>query len=552
MLAIAPLQVQAAPLQQEENPPVSTLAQADKISTGGGHTCWLYNGTISCWGKEDSGQVPPGGKQTGVFSQVSAGGNHTCGLRSNGTIFCWGSDTSGQSTLPFTQVGKLFTQVSAGGSHTCGLRDNATLVCWGNNNFGQAPTISATQKFIQVSAGENHTCALKSDGTLVCWGLASSGQSTPPEGTFRQVSAGGKHTCGLKSDSTLVCWGLNGNGQSAPPSGTFTQIDAGGRHTCGLRTSGTLACWGENSFGQSTPPAEIFTQVSAGDYHTCGLQIDGKWACWGDNTYGQVAKPTISGNAGVAGATLTYVDGKLKTVKSDATGHYVFQVSYHWTGTVTPSKPGYIFFSPPSRGYTDVLTDKPNQNYTANALAKFKSYGAYDGWILESSENSNAGGTFNAASNKFIVGDDQNNRQYRSILSFSTEALPDNAVVTSVTLRLTKAGGVGADPFNTHGLLKVDVANPYFGSQLDFELGDFAADATLTSAGGVDPTIFTAKLDKKTYPIINRTGSTQLRLRFALDDNNDHIANYLLFFSGEYATMTQRPILEILYYVPMP
>jgi hypothetical protein len=76
---------------------------------------------------------------------------------------------------------------------------------------------------------------------------------------------------------------------------------------------------------------------------------------------------TISGNAGVASATLSYTDGTPKTATSDGTGNYSFTVSYNWSGTVTPSLTGYTF-SPTNRSYSNVLSNQTNQNYTATAI----------------------------------------------------------------------------------------------------------------------------------------------------------------------------------------
>jgi hypothetical protein len=73
---------------------------------------------------------------------------------------------------------------------------------------------------------------------------------------------------------------------------------------------------------------------------------------------------TISGNAGVAGVTLSYTDGETKTVTSGADGSYSFTVSYDWSGTVTPTKAGYTF-SPVNLLYTNVLADQTDQDYTA-------------------------------------------------------------------------------------------------------------------------------------------------------------------------------------------
>jgi len=72
---------------------------------------------------------------------------------------------------------------------------------------------------------------------------------------------------------------------------------------------------------------------------------------------------TISGNAGVAGAILSYTDGTAKTATTDGSGNYSFSVSNNWTGTVTPSKSGYTF-TPVSRSYSNVTSDQAVQNYT--------------------------------------------------------------------------------------------------------------------------------------------------------------------------------------------
>jgi hypothetical protein len=153
--------------------------------------------------------------------------------------------------------------VSAGGNYTCGLRTDGTLACWGDNSEGQATPPAGT--FSQISAGSRHTCGVRTDGTLACWGYNYYGQATPPAGTFSQVSAGYGHTCGLRTDGTLACWGYNYYGQATPPAGTFSQISAGWGHTCGVRTDGTLACWGYNGDRRATPPAGTIVIVKATD-----------------------------------------------------------------------------------------------------------------------------------------------------------------------------------------------------------------------------------------------------------------------------------------------
>jgi hypothetical protein len=70
---------------------------------------------------------------------------------------------------------------------------------------------------------------------------------------------------------------------------------------------------------------------------------------------------TISGNAGVAGATLSYTDG---STTAGAGGNYTITAPYNWSGTVMPSKTGYTF-TPTSRTYANLLANQIAQNYTA-------------------------------------------------------------------------------------------------------------------------------------------------------------------------------------------
>jgi hypothetical protein len=84
----------------------------------------------------------------------------------------------------------------------------------------------------------------------------------------------------------------------------------------------------------------------------------------GQNYIATLNSNTISGNAGIAGATLTYLDGVVKTVTADVSGNYAITVPVGWTGTVTPSKPGYTFL-PVSLSYTNLTVSQTGQNYAA-------------------------------------------------------------------------------------------------------------------------------------------------------------------------------------------
>ncbi len=189
----------------------------------------------------------------------------------------------------------------------------------------------------------------------------------------------------------------------------------------------------------------------------------------------------------------------------------------------------------------------------------FKSVGANDGWVLESQKTSEHGGTRNASETTFIIGDDNRDRQYISILQFSTASLPDNAVVTKVTLMIRSQSYLGTNPFTTHGNIAVDIRKGYFGSSgvlgvNSLDRGDFQAPASLNSAGIIlnNPVTdwYWATLDAAANQFINLTGVTEFRLRFQLPDNADRGNDWIRFYSGNYYSSTSHPILQVEYYVP--
>ena len=184
----------------------------------------------------------------------------------------------------------------------------------------------------------------------------------------------------------------------------------------------------------------------------------------------------------------------------------------------------------------------------------FLSVATYDGWVLESTETSSkGGGSPNVTGTTLRLGDDALNRQYRSLVSFNTATLPDTATIVLAKLMLQRQGIVGTNPFTTHGALRIDIARPYFGTGLLLATSDFEAAATLASAGTVSGTpvsgYYWGTLSGTGQLQVNKTGTTQLRLRFTLDDNNDKGADYISFYSGNSTLLLSQPTLWV-YYLP--
>ncbi len=186
----------------------------------------------------------------------------------------------------------------------------------------------------------------------------------------------------------------------------------------------------------------------------------------------------------------------------------------------------------------------------------FLSVAANDGWILESTETINVGGTMNFIATTLHLGDDAARKQYRSILSFGTgSTLPDTAIITKVTLKLRQQGIVGGgNPVTAFQGFMADIRKGTFGTSA-LQVTDWQATANKTY-GPFTPALtggwYTFNLTSaKAY--INKlaagSGLTQIRLRFKLDDNNNAIANYLSLYSGN-AGAASRPQLIVEYYIP--
>ena len=192
------------------------------------------------------------------------------------------------------------------------------------------------------------------------------------------------------------------------------------------------------------------------------------------------------------------------------------------------------------------------ETYVMRPLTRmFRSQAAQDGWILESDGASGLGDHINNTNSTFIVGGDKLDRDYRSILHFSTGDLPDTAVVTRVILKIKKHSQVGEYPRD----MCVDLSTPRFGTSMNLQSNDFEAAPSNSSIVGVlDPiapgNVYRSIFYASSTTDINLTGPTQLRLRvFVPGPNYNHDA-YRRFYSGDALTAADRPTLVVEYYVP--
>lgn len=198
--------------------------------------------------------------------------------------------------------------------------------------------------------------------------------------------------------------------------------------------------------------------------------------------------------------------------------------------------------------WSEIRTFSVEPLNTDSPTPPFYSTGAYDGWILESGEKTNKGGAKNSTASTFNVGDDANNRQYLGILHFDT-TLPSGAVVSSAKLRIKMKdqAGIRINMFTQFKGLFVDAKAPSFGTPA-LAVGDFQATGSMNVAqfGNTPVNKWYSATIGSAY--INTTGTTQFRVHFKLDDNNDFLANYIMFYSGSAGVNSPQLVVE--YYVP--
>ncbi|MDA8639247.1 putative Ig domain-containing protein, partial [Candidatus Poseidonia alphae] len=354
----------------------STSVYSNKqVAAGFQHTCAILdNGSVMCWGENQYGQLGDGGtgdKHIPVWVDlgtdrtavaITAGYRHTCAILDNGSVSCWGrgnfgqlgnGGTSQQNSPTLTSslgTGRTAVAISAGYYHTCVILDNGLVSCWGFGILGRlgnggssqqnSPTLTSSlgtgRTAVAISVGQFHSCAILDSGSVSCWGSGSNGQLgnggtsqqnsptlTSSLGTGRTavaISAGDIHTCAILDNGSASCWGagsrgrLGNGGTSQQNSPTLTSslgtgrtavaISGGAKHTCAILDSGSVSCWGIGEDGQlgdggtsdqnspmltsSLGTGRTAVALENGYAHACAILDDASMKCWGNDNNEQL------------------------------------------------------------------------------------------------------------------------------------------------------------------------------------------------------------------------------------------------------------------------
>lgn len=233
------------------------------------------------------------------------------------------------------------------------------------------------------------------------------------------------------------------------------------------------------------------------------------------------------------------------------------------TPTATPTKTATPTATP-TKTATPTVTKTATATFTPTPVTVvLTSIDTEDGWVLAANPTNEVGGSKDNDAAQLIIGDDTNNKQFRSIVSFDTgTALPDNAIVQSVKLELMIANVLN-EPFIGTSALHFDVAKGKFGTyvalqNMDFEdtndndpqtfyesIGSFGTNVPYPGIGSWWAKSFQSLANQ----YINLTGKTQFRLRFGLETDGDNVPDQLKFYSGDNGN-GGHPKLTIVYTLP--
>jgi alpha-tubulin suppressor-like RCC1 family protein len=258
------------------------------------------------WGDNTSGQLgdnttasksSPIQLGTSSWLNVSAGANHTLGIRSDYTLWGWGGNAAfqvgdGTNTTrlsPIQIFAPYWVSIGGGGFHGAAVKSDGTLWTWGYNNAGQLGLGDTINRSSPVQVG-----------ALTSWALVA---KTMEDTTYALTTgngnlwAWGSNSSGAIGDSTTVA-------KSSPVQiATFaalsiTQISAG----TALTNTGVYFAWGNNIYGQvgdtSTASRSAPTQLAGTwnyiptiaytAYNRYGIKSDNSLWGWGFNDFGQV------------------------------------------------------------------------------------------------------------------------------------------------------------------------------------------------------------------------------------------------------------------------
>jgi alpha-tubulin suppressor-like RCC1 family protein len=220
--------------------------------------------------------VPVSGLTSGAVS-VSVGQEYACALTTNGAVSCWGRDDSGQLGYAGISAANARMECTSADGHPCQTIIPCSLVPEPVNGLASVSALSSSDFF---------SCGVTTASEVLCWGDNTYGElgMSPPSscagdcsqqnpvqvpgliGSITELSAGASAcVLGAATPGGVWCWGPdftgelgNGSYNSGPSPVMVTGLtntttygfSSGEGFACALTSNGQISCWGSNDYGQ--------------------------------------------------------------------------------------------------------------------------------------------------------------------------------------------------------------------------------------------------------------------------------------------------------------
>jgi alpha-tubulin suppressor-like RCC1 family protein len=195
--------------------PVPKLGPLTSLSLGEDQSCGLTaESGVWCWdlvigkifeygeaieGKSGNIEAPSAVPGLSGVKKLVVSGTHACALAADGTVSCWGFGDQGQlgtgrsgegykllKPTALKDLGKA-VDIGVGSGFTCAALEAGTVSCWGVNDWGQLgigsldsknspATVKGVSGAVKIATGGAHACAATREGNVYCWGKNLSGQ----------------------------------------------------------------------------------------------------------------------------------------------------------------------------------------------------------------------------------------------------------------------------------------------------------------------------------------------------------------------------------------
>lgn len=274
----------------------------------------LKDGTLWCWGSNDSGQLGRGTKGGNDYRPApvsvipsnlrvvgaSLGLHFGCALTNTKHVYCWGTVAAGGGKISATSAGLQddTIELSANGTGAC-ARQQDGVYCWGENtsgdlgcdadaglvpiDIGSPRLLYASKQVAHVAVGLYATCLLLNDDNIRCYGsneFGGLGDGNPvakecntsvtrgsPSNHQTSLVMADFASCVQDENLRFFCWGANraqsgllwptdpgqlwATPQELPIATYSSAVAIGWRHSCALTQKGEVTCWGQSDHAQT-------------------------------------------------------------------------------------------------------------------------------------------------------------------------------------------------------------------------------------------------------------------------------------------------------------